>query len=76
VISLRSATHLYESVDFGRCKGTDEIIAVARLAPKILSIWDEERRLQENLRQDLLATLDDVDFTMYATFKNHERRMD
>jgi len=76
MITLRSATDLYESVDFGRCKGTDEVIAVARLAPKILSIWEEERRLHESLRQDLLATLDDVDFTMYATFKNYDRRMD
>jgi hypothetical protein len=75
MIPLRSAQSLYESVDKDKVLGHEEWIAIARIVPKITELREQERIWHDQFRTECFIIADHIDFLMYKTFDNHERRV-
>jgi hypothetical protein len=65
----------FRGVDSDRVRGHEEWIAILRLQNKIDKIKQDEKNWHRDFNQDCFIIADHIDFLLYKTFQNHERKV-
>jgi len=67
-------SEIYESVNWDKVKGHEEALAIAKLIPKIAKIHTEEKQYYQDFGTECFIIADHIDFLLFETFKNYDRK--